>query len=139
MKKNELVSNLMTNNIVSVQQGQSLSEVRHKMVDSDIHHIPVLSGQHLVGMVSFTDMMKLNVVISGADDRTIDSIIDQQFQIKDIMSKELTILDARDTIRQAADILAKNNFHAIPVTNDSGELQGIVTSSDLIRYLSDQY
>jgi len=139
MKKNELVSHVMSNNIVSVQQGQSLSEVRHQMVDSNIHHIPILSGQHLVGMVSFTDMMKLNVVINGADERTIDSIIDQQFEIKDIMSKDLTTLDARDTIRQAADVLAENNFHAIPVTNNSGELEGMITSSDLIRYLSAQY
>lgn len=139
MKKNELVSNIMSNNIVSVQQGQTLSEVRHKMIDSNIHHIPVLSGQHLVGMVSFTDMMELNVVINGADDRTIDAIIDQQFQIKDIMSKDLAILNAKYTIRRAADILAENNFHALPVTNESSELQGIVTSSDLIRYLSNQY
>ncbi|MCK4704312.1 MAG: CBS domain-containing protein [Gammaproteobacteria bacterium] len=129
----------MSNNIVSVQQGQTLSEVRHKMIDSNIHHIPVLSGQHLVGMVSFTDMMELNVVINGADDRTIDAIIDQQFQIKDIMSKDLATLDTKDTIRRAADILAESNFHAIPVTNGSGELLGIVTSSDLIRYLSNQY
>lgn len=139
MKKNELVSNIMSNNIVSVQQGQTLSEIRHKMIDSNIHHIPVLSGQHLVGMVSFTDMMKLNVVINGADDRTIDAIIDQQFQIEEIMSKDLATLDTKDTIRHAADILAESNFHAIPVTNGSGELLGIVTSSDLIRYLSNQY
>jgi len=139
VKKNEPVSNIMSNDITAVQDGQSLSEVRHKMVDSNIHHIPVLSGKKLVGMVSFTDMMKLNVVINGADDRAIDTIIDQQFNIGDIMSTQLTTLDTRDTIRQAAEILSENNFHAVPVTNDSSELQGIVTSSDLIRYLSDQY
>jgi CBS domain-containing membrane protein len=76
MKKNEAVSNVMSNNINAIQQGQPLSEVRHMMVDNNIHHIPVLSGKQLVGMVSFTDMMKLNVVINGADDRTIDVIID---------------------------------------------------------------
>lgn len=139
MKKNDSISNIMSSNIVAVQEGESLSEVRHKMVGNSIHHIPVLSGKKLVGMVSFTDMMKLNVVISGADDRTIDAIIDQQFQTKDIMSKDLDTLDTKDTIRRAADILAESNFHAIPVTNGSGELQGIVTSSDLIRYLSSQY
>ena len=139
MKKNETVNNIMSNDIIAVQQGQSLSEVRHKMVDSNIHHIPVLSGQTLVGMVSFTDMMKLNVVINGADDRTIDSIIDQQFQIADVMSQDLTTLNVRDTIRQASDILSESNFHAIPVTSENGELQGIVSSSDLIRYLSNQY
>ncbi len=139
MKKNENISNVMTNNITTVQQGQSLSEVRHKMVDSNVHHIPVLSGQQLVGMISFTDMMKLNVVINGADDRSVDAIIDQHFQIKDVMSKDLITLAAKDTIRQASDILSENNFHAIPVTNGKGELEGLVTSSDLIRYLSNQY
>ena len=139
MKKNEPVSSIMTNNIEAVQIGQPLSEVRHKMVDGKFHHIPVLSGQSLVGMVSFTDMMKLNVVISGADDRTIDSIIDQQFQIKDIMSNELVTLGDKDSIRDASRILSENNFHAIPVTNGNSELLGMVTSRDLIRYLSDQY
>ena len=139
MKRNEPVSNIMSNKITAVQEGQPLSEVRHKMVDSNIHHIPVLSGKNLVGMVSFTDMMKLNVVINGADDRTIDSIIDQQINIGDIMSTELTTLNGKDTIRQAAEVLSENNFHAVPVTNSNSELQGIVTSSDLIRYLNNQY
>ena len=139
MKRNEPVSNIMSSKITAVQEGQPLSEVRHKMIDSNIHHIPVLSGKNLVGMVSFTDMMKLNVVINGADNHTIDAIIDQQFSIGDIMSTELTTLNARDTIRQAAEVLSGNNFHAVPVTNSNSELQGIVTSSDLIRYLNNQY
>jgi len=78
-------------------------------------------------------------VINGADNHTIDAIIDQQFSIGDIMSTELTTLNARDTIRQAAEVLSGNNFHAVPVTNNNSELQGIVTSSDLIRYLNSQY
>ena len=139
MKRNEPVSNIMSDKITAVQEGQPLSEVRHKMIDSNIHHIPVLSGKNLVGMVTFTDMMKLNVVINGADNHTIDAIIDQQFSIGDIMSTELTTLNDRDTIRQAAEVLSGNNFHAVPVTNSNSELQGIVTSSDLIRYLNNQY
>ena len=139
MRKNEPVNNIMSNNITAVQVGQLLSEVRHKMVDGNIHHIPVLSGKTLVGMVSFADMMKLNVVINGADDRTIDAMIDQQFNIGDIMSTGLATLDTTDPIRQAAELLSENNFHAVPVINGNSELQGIVTSSDLIRYLSNQY
>ena len=139
MKRNEPVSNIMSDKITAVQEGQPLSDVRHKMIDSNIHHVPILSGKNLVGMVSFTDMMKLNVVINGADNHTIDAIIDQQFTISDIMSTELTTLNDRDTIRQAAEVLSENNFHAVPVTDNNSELQGIVTSSDLIRYLNNQY
>ena len=139
MKRNEPVSNIMSSEITAVQEGQPLSEVRHKMINSNIHHVPILSGKNLVGMVSFTDMMKLNVVINGADNHTIDAIIDQQFTISDIMSTELTTLNDRDTVRQAAEVLSENNFHAVPVTDSNSVLQGIVTSSDLIRYLNNQY
>ena len=139
MRKNDPISNIMTTEISSVQEGQPLSEVRHLMSEEHINHVPVLSGKQLKGLISMTDMMKLNLVISGADDRTIDAIIDQQFNITDLMSDELTTLKEKDTVRQAADVLSQGKFHSVPVTNNSGELAGIVTSSDLIRYLSDQY
>ena len=139
MRKNDPISNIMTTEVSSVQEGQPLSEVRHLMSEEHINHVPVLSGKQLKGLISMTDMMKLNLVISGADDRTIDAIIDQQFDITDLMSDELTTLKERDTVRQAADVLSEGKFHSVPVINNSGELTGIVTSSDLIRYLSDQY
>ena len=139
MRKNDPISNIMTTEVCAVQEGQPLSEVRHLMSEEHINHVPVLSGKQLKGLISMTDMMKLNLVISGADDRTIDAIIDQQFNITDLMSGELTTLKEKDTVRQAADVLSEGKFHSVPVINNSGELAGIVTSSDLIRYLSDQY
>ena len=139
MRKNDPISHIMTSEVATVQEGQPLSEVRHLMANEGIHHVPVLSGKKLKGLISLTDMMKLNLVISGADDRTIDAIIDQQFSVGDVMSDELTTLKEKDTVRQAADLLSEGNFHSVPVINGSSELAGIVTSSDLIKYLSDQY
>ncbi|MFM7604849.1 MAG: CBS domain-containing protein [Prosthecobacter sp.] len=42
------------------------------------------------------------------------------------------------TVREAAEILAKSNFHSLPIVNGD-KLVGIVTSTDLIRYLVDQF
>ena len=83
--------------------------------------------------------MKLNIVISGADERTIDAIVDQQFTIQDIMVTELTALSETDTIREASKILAEGNFHSIPVIDKHKQIIGIVTMTDLIKYLNDQY
>ncbi|MBU0500264.1 MAG: CBS domain-containing protein [Gammaproteobacteria bacterium] len=139
MRKNNPISNIMTTDVASVQEGQPLSEVRHLMAHSGISHVPVLAGYKLTGLVSLSDLMKLNIVISGADDRTIDAIIDHQFKIADVMSAELVTLKEKDPIRRAAEILSQGRFHSVPVVKDDGSLAGIVTSSDLIRYLSDQY
>jgi len=35
-------------------------------------------------------------------------------------------------------LLSAGEYHALPVTDGDGKLKGIVTSTDLIRYLGDQ-
>lgn len=139
MRKNDPVINIMSKQVECVQAGQSLSDIRRLMVEYAIHHVPIVDGKKLVGLVSFTDMMKLNLVISGATEHTIDAIIDQQFSISDVMSAELTTIHHKDTVRRAAEILSEGTFHSLPVVNDKGSVLGIVTSTDLIRYLNDQY
>lgn len=139
MKKNEPISKIMSAEVVTVHQGQKISDVRHIICESDIHHVPVVDGKVLIGLISSTDLMKLNVIISGADERTIDSIVDQQFTIKEIMKTGLTSLKNTDTVRQAATILAEGKFHSLPVVDKQNEIVGIVTMTDLIRYLDDQY
>lgn len=139
MKKNDSVTKIMSSNVALVQEGSTLSEVRRMMCDLHIHHIPVVSGKKLVGLVSFTDLMKINMVINGADERSIDAIIDQQFKITDVMSRQLTTIRNTETIRQAAELLMKGHFHSLPVVDQADNVVGILTSTDLIRYLNDQY
>jgi len=139
MKKNEAISKIMSSEVVTVHQNQKLSDVRHIICESNIHHVPVVDGNTLVGLISYTDLMKLNIVISGADERTIDAIVDQQFTIQEVMVSELTALTDTDTIRQATKILAEGTFHSLPVIDKQKQLVGIVTMTDLIRYLNDQY
>ncbi|MCK5831167.1 MAG: CBS domain-containing protein [Methylococcales bacterium] len=139
MKKNDPISKIMSSELVTVHQGQKLSDVRHIICESNIQHVPVVDGKKLIGLISFTDLMKLNIVISGADERTIDSIIDQQFTIKDVMVTKLTTLGDTDTVRQASKILADSSFHSLPVLDKQKQIVGIVTMTDLIRYLNEQY
>lgn len=139
MKKNDSVTNIMSTNVAVIQEGQALSEVRQMMCDLHIHHVPVVDGKKLTGLVSFTDLMKINMVINGADERSIGAIIDQQFKITDIMSSKITTIRNTETIRQAAELLINGNFHSLPVVDQADNIVGIVTSTDLIKYLNNQY
>jgi len=139
MKKNDSVTKIMSTNVAVIQEGQALSEVRKIMCDLDIHHVPIVKGKKLVGLVSFTDMMKINLVVNGADERSIGAIIDQQFKITDVMSSKLTTIKNTETIRQAAELLIKGHFHSLPVIDSEDNIVGIVTSTDLIKYLNEQF
>jgi CBS domain-containing protein len=139
MKKNDSVTKIMSTHVAVVQEGQALSEVRKIMCELDIHHVPIVKGTKLVGLVSFTDLMKINFVVNGADERSIGVIIDQQFKISDVMSSQLTTIKNTATIRQAAELLIKGHFHSLPVVDSEANIVGIVTSTDLIKYLNEQY
>jgi CBS domain-containing protein len=138
MKKHEPISKIMSANVASVQVGQPLSDVRNLMVNANIHLVPIIDGSKLVGLISFTDLMKINFVIDGVDERSINAVIDQQFSIREIMSNKLVTIKNTDTIRYGSELLAKGGFHSLPVIDDEGALVGIVTTMDLIRYLNEQ-
>lgn len=139
MRKNEAISHIMSSDIHAVQQGQLLSDVYQIMCNTGVHHVPILDGKSLVGLISMTDMMKLDMAIHGADNHTLSTILDQQFSIKDVMSSKLITLKESNTVRDAAAELGNGEFHALPVVNKQNEIIGMVTSTDLIRYLSEQY
>ncbi|MGR8947991.1 MAG: CBS domain-containing protein [Gammaproteobacteria bacterium] len=139
MRKNEPISRIMSTDIQAVQQGQPLSEVYQILCNTGVHHVPILDSKKLVGLISLTDMMKLDMAIQGADGHTLSAVLDQQFTVKDVMTKSLVTLTNESNVRDAAEQLGTGKFHALPVVNGDDELLGMVTSTDLIRYLSEQY
>jgi len=42
------------------------------------------------------------------------------------------------TIREVAEIFSEEEYHALPVIED-GQLKGIVTTTDVIKYMLEQY
>jgi CBS domain-containing protein len=54
------------------------------------------------------------------------------------MAKKLVSISPETTIKEAAQILASKEFHALPVC-EGDLLVGIITTTDLIKYLIDQY
>ncbi len=139
MRKNDPIKHIMSSDTLAVQQGQYLSDVYQIMSQQGIHHVPVLDQDKLVGLVSFTDMMQLNFNFKGLDQEGLAQVIDQQFKITDIMSTHLTTLRHNQSVRDAVELLADGGFHSLPVVDDESRLVGMVTSTDLIRYLQEQY
>ena len=71
--------------------------------------------------------------------RTLRAALDQYFSIRDCMQSPVVCIGAGESIRRAAEILGEGQFHCLPVVEGDQRLVGIVTSTDLIRYLADQF
>lgn len=138
MKKHESISKIMSNHLITVHHGDPISKVRQLASEHGVHHIPVVSGDQLVGIISWSDILRVSFGDTfQADQRAVDATLDHTFTIEQVMKKNPVTLQETATVRDAAEILARGEFHAVPVVN-GGKLVGIVSSTDLIKYLLDQ-
>jgi len=139
MKKNEQIEKVLTRGIVTTHTGEKLSNVRRLFVENGFHHMPVVSGKKLIGMISASDILAISVGGVGSDERSMDAYLDHQFSIEKLMKSDLQTLPRKSTVADAAELLCDGSFHAVPVVDDEGNLEGLVTSTDLIRFLRDQF
>ena len=137
MKKNEPISKIMSTDLTTVHDGQPVSALRSIFEKNDIHHVPVVSGDKLIGIVSSNDFMRVSFGEFGNQDaKGLDAILDHTYKMHDLMNKSPVTLENTATIRDAARLMGANNFHALPIV-DNGTLVGLVTSTDLLHYLAD--
>jgi CBS domain-containing protein len=141
MKKREPVSTIMTREVVTVQADDSLHRVVELLKKHHIRHVPVLYGKQLVGIISRTDINRLAFSNLFAGEEDADEAVFDMLNIQQVMSHKPRVVKDADTIKSVAEILSKEEFHALPVVQeqDESQLAGIVTTTDVIKYLLEQY
>ncbi|MEQ1501564.1 MAG: CBS domain-containing protein [Myxococcota bacterium] len=138
MKRNVPVTTIMATHPSTVHPGQRLSDARQAMVDGGFHHLPVVRGTKLIGVLSSTDLLKAAYTF-GTDPRQSDAVMDHTLSIEQLMTKEPVFLRSSDPIRSAVEKFAEGRFHALPVVDADDNLVGVVTTTDVMRYVLEQY
>lgn len=139
--KRESVTHIMTKELQTIDTTTPLSAVGKIFSESGFHHLPVVSGEKLIGIVSFVDLMRVNFADSFGvtENQAVYEVLDRTLNVEAIMTKEPVTIQSSQTIKEAAGKLAAGSFHALPVVEDGARLVGMVTSADFIAYLLEQY
>ena len=138
MKKREPISHIMTKTVVTANENDNLRKVVEQLRKHTIRHIPIVKGKEVVGIISRTDINRLTFGAlfegqEGADEAVLDMLT-----IPQVMTSKPRTVSSDTIIRDLAEIFAKEDFHALPVV-DNGELKGIVTTTDVVKYFLEQY
>ena len=139
MKKRSPVSTIMTKDLITVNHSDDLTTAEKLFKNNSIRHIPVVNGKEIIGMLSYTDLLRISYADAIYEDETeVDTMVYNMFTIEQVMAKTLVQVSPETTIKEVAEILSKKEFHALPIVKDE-VLVGIVTTTDLINYLLEQY
>jgi len=95
-----------------------------------------LMAKHDIGMLPLLD--ENSEIWGSLSERHLFRLFEasQMFvKVFEIMSKPLITLDLKNTLLDAMRVMIKHDIRRIPIMNE-GELWGIVTVKDIIRFLA---
>lgn len=138
MKRREPISHIMTKNVLTVKVSDDLHEAIDLIKKNHIRHLPVLDGHEIVGIISRTDINRLTFSSLFENQEGADEAVLEMLTIPQVMTQKPRTVEASLSIRDVAEILSSEEYHALPVV-ENGHLVGIVTTTDVIKYMLEQY
>lgn len=129
------VSEIMTEHPHTLELKDSLDFARDKFEKLNVRHLPVVENEKLLGILSLTDILRLSFGTKfGATQYEADEAIFEMLSIDQVMKHKPKTVSPGNTLREVGEILSSEEFHALPVV-DEDKLVGIVTTTDVIKYL----
>lgn len=139
MRQRTPVSTIMSKHLIALNRSDDLEYAEMLFKRHKIRHIPVVSGEVIVGILSYTDLLRISFADAVDESESeVDTLVYNMFTIDQVMAKNVVTVNSQTSIKEVSKILATREFHALPVVDD-GILVGMVTTTDLINYLIDQY
>lgn len=151
----KLVADYMKKKVIKFSPEDSIFHAAKVLSRKNITGGPVVEKNKIIGVISQSDIVKfmqLNIPLPSKTEvpsvtvilatlikdhirfkRELEKV--SKFKVKDVMRKGAITISPNDTILDAAMKMAKHDINRLLVVDESGNLAGIITRSDLIRAL----
>lgn len=127
MLANITVKDYMTPNPVVFRPDTEVHEAIRKLLENRVTGAPVVDAQGKV-VGAFSELDCLRIVVTSAYHE------DMGGKVSELMTHDLTFLDAEASILDAAEKFAKSSLRHFPVM-DGGKLVGVISRVDVLKAL----
>lgn len=117
-----LVSDIMKNQVISIDSSMSVTDAAKMMSDSGVGCVVVMQKNIPIGILTERDFVTKIAFLTKSS----------SIPVQNVMSSPLIAISPKKTIKNLADMMKEKKIHKVPVI-DGNKLVGIVTATDLIR------
>jgi acetoin utilization protein AcuB len=130
-----LINSFMTKNVITIDDQESMPKAIQLLKQHKINMMPVTHQGKLVGIISDRNLKEASP--SQATDLEIHELkyLLAKIKVKDIMIKNVITVPPDFTIEETAEVLLNHDISGAPVVDETGQMVGIITSSDLFKAL----
>ncbi len=118
------VRDYMTGPAVTIPKDADYAGAFEIMKERDLHHLPVIDGDEVVGLVTRRDLQ-----LAARYYREMPT------EISEVMHTPVVTISPDAHLANAVDQMMELGIGCLPVADDGGHLLGIITETDLLRAL----
>src|SRR3989338_681168 len=123
----DLVRDIMTYKVQISNKQESIFNIARMMYGRKIGSVVVVEGPKPIGIITERDLA-YKVVANNIQPKIATA--------RDIMTSPLISIKPNDNVYYAFKIMNEKGIKKLPVTNENGELVGILTQTDMLRYFN---
>ncbi|MGX1508878.1 CBS domain-containing protein [Streptomyces collinus] len=134
------VDDVMTRRVIALAGGATFKDIIRTMETQRISALPVIdSGSHVIGLVSEADVLRKEEFRDsdhkrGPRSRTPGALAKARaVTAEDLMTTPAVTVKPEAPVARAARLMARHRVKRLPVVDQEGVLQGIVSRADLLR------
>ena len=115
----------MTRELVTLQEGDDLALAEQTLRLGGVRHLPVIRDGKLVGLVTERAFL----------DRALGAKGFGRLKVGKVMTRDPEALAARDSVAYALNKMAVGRYRHVPLVDDAGVPQGMVSARDVIDFI----
>jgi CBS domain-containing protein len=119
------VSELMAQNVVTLERQQTLQDAITLFGTRRFRHVLVTDDSTLLGVLSDRDVFRFLAENPGVKDAPVSAV----------MTRPPLTVERTTTVADAIRLIVQNRINCLPVVSTGGRVEGIVTTTDLLRML----
>lgn len=130
------IRQIMSTEVISIDPGLTVDIAIETMTANDVRRLPILSDSgRVVGIITLHQAQIAmpkgsNFFSAGPEDVPT---------IRETMTDYVYTIGPDDSIGRAAQMMANHKIGALPVVDEGKHVVGIVTESDMMRFLAEQF
>lgn len=125
------VESVMTVSPIVIAEDKAIAGVAELLAGCEISGLPVVdAGDHLVGVISQTDLVRLRAA-------SLPWAGWHGLMVRDLMSWPARTIEGQASLDEAARRMADESVHRLIVVDDRQTPIGVISGSDLVREIAD--
>ena len=128
-----IVNEIMTTEVITIGMDDTLGQIQKLFEKHKFHHLLIMD-EELIGIISDRDVLKeispyVNTL--SEDNRSRETLKKKAHQI---MTRKPITVELDTLVDDAANIMLKKNISCLPVVSPSGNIEGILSWKDILKF-----